>query len=129
MRFIIFIALLYPVASFAIDRCNSSPRHTCVVDGDTIWLNGEKIRLAGYDSPEPTHNICGGEREVALAHQATDRLIEILNSGTITVEPEGEDFFRRTVALVRVNGQDVAPQMVAEGLGRVWPDGVEFWCE
>jgi endonuclease YncB( thermonuclease family) len=27
-------------------------RHTCVIDGDTIWLEGVKIRVADIDTPE-----------------------------------------------------------------------------
>ena len=38
-------------------------RHTCVVDGDTIWLQG--VRLESYDTPEPYTDICGGRAEVA----------------------------------------------------------------
>src|SRR5690606_23968239 len=25
----------------------------CLVDGDTIWIDGEKLRMEGYDTPEP----------------------------------------------------------------------------
>jgi len=30
----------------------SAPRITCVVDGDTVWFEGVKYRLAVIDTPE-----------------------------------------------------------------------------
>lgn len=38
-------------------------RYTCVVDGDTIWYQGENLRLQSYDTPEPYTGICGGDAE------------------------------------------------------------------
>ena len=46
-------------------------RVTCVVDGDTIWLQGVNLRLESYDTPEPYNDICGGQAEVALAKRAS----------------------------------------------------------
>ena len=34
----------------------------CVVDGDTIWLSGVKIRMADYDTPEIGEPKCAAER-------------------------------------------------------------------
>ncbi len=53
-------ALSFADAAFAIQKCGSGKRITCVVDGDTMWLRGEKIRMKGYDTPETTTQICGG---------------------------------------------------------------------
>ena len=78
------LAFTSPV--FAIEKCGSGERITCVVDGDTIWLNGEKIRMQGYDTPEPTTDICGGNYERQLAGQATNRLVQLLNEGEFSVQ-------------------------------------------
>jgi hypothetical protein len=45
----------------SFSMCGSN-RYTCVVDGDTIWLNGQNHRLQSYDTPEPYTTICGGIR-------------------------------------------------------------------
>ena len=47
MRFAIFvIALIFSsMPAFAIEQCGSGKRVTCVVDGDTLWLRGEKIAV------------------------------------------------------------------------------------
>ena len=120
---------LLATSAHAIGLCGSGPRVTCVVDGDTFWLDGEKIRVQGYDTPETTTNICGGQREVELGRMAADRLVRLLNNGGVTMQRAGEDRYGRTLALVYVDGHDVGDILVAEGLARRWPDGPEFWCD
>lgn len=116
-----------------LEMCGNRPNtaeKTCVVDGDTLWLNGENIRLKDFDTPEPQTQICGGAAEVALAHQASARLLDLLNGNIWTIERFGYDSTRsrRTLATIRINGRDVGDILIAEGLARRWPDGREFWC-
>jgi micrococcal nuclease len=103
-------------------------RVTCVVDGDTIWLEGHNLRLQSFDTPEPHNDICGGAREVALAKQASARLLDLLNGNAFTVETAGEDRYGRTLATIRIQGRDVGDILISEGLARKWPNGREFWC-
>ena len=123
------LLLVFATPALAIEKCGSAKRITCVVDGDTIWLKGEKIRMMGYDTPEPSTNICGGEREKALANVASRRLVQRLNKRTVTIERDGKDKYGRTLAIIRLDGVDVGDILIAEGLARSWPDGPEFWCE
>jgi endonuclease YncB( thermonuclease family) len=112
----------------AFTMCGSN-RHTCVVDGDTVWLDGVNLRLQSFDTPEPYTQICGGEREVALAKRASARLLDLLNSNPIAVDTFGLDNTgERTLATIRVGGRDVGDILIEEGLARSWPDGDEFWC-
>jgi micrococcal nuclease len=104
-------------------------RYTCVVDGDTIWLEGHNLRLRSFDTPEPYNDICGGRQEVALAKKASARLLALLNGNPFTVETFGIDGTgRRTLATIRINGRDVGDILIEEGLARQWPDGEEWWC-
>ncbi|UXN75808.1 thermonuclease family protein (plasmid) [Devosia sp. A8/3-2] len=103
-------------------------RVTCVVDGDTIWLQGVNLRLESYDTPEPYNDICGGQAEVALAKQASARLLQLLNGNTFTVATGGEDRYGRVLMTIRIRGTDVGDILINEGLARRWPDGNEFWC-
>lgn len=109
-------------------RMCGSNRYTCIVDGDTIWFEGQNLRLESYDTPEPYNDICGGQREVALAHLASARLLELLNSNAFTVDTHGADRYGRTLATIRIGGRDVGDVLIAEGLARRWPNGREFWC-
>lgn len=77
-----------------------------VVDGDTIRVGGERIRLRGIDTPEMS------ELQGPAAKQ---RLTELLRSGSIRIEPHGRDVYNRLLADVFVNGQNVADTLLAEG--------------
>jgi endonuclease YncB( thermonuclease family) len=102
---------------------------TCVVDGDTLWLSGTDYRLKDFDTPEPQTNICGGSAEVALAHRASARLLQLLNGSSWTIETFGMDETgRRVLATIRIDGRDVGDILIAERLARRWPDGDEWWC-
>jgi|SRR5215217_4026385 len=105
-----------------------SHRHTCVVDGDTIWFQGVNLRLESFDTPEPYTDICGGAAEVALARRASARLLELLNSNSFTVQTGGTDRYGRVLATIRIAGRDVGDILMSEGLARSWPNGAEWWC-
>lgn len=128
-----FLALTVTAAAAPLTMCGNRPNtadKTCVVDGDTLWLQGENIRLKDFDTPEQQTQICGGDAEVALARRASARLLELLNGNQWTIERYGYDSTssRRTLATIRIGGQDVGDILIAEGLARRWPDGREFWC-
>ncbi len=100
----------------------------CVVDGDTIYLHGTKIRIAGIDAPE-THDFkCAGEK--ARGDQATARLRALLNSGAITLASidRDEDRYGRKLRNVAVNGQDVGDVLVSESLARPYRGYKMGWC-
>jgi endonuclease YncB( thermonuclease family) len=102
---------------------------TCIVDGDTLWLNGVNIRLKSFDTPESHTNICGSFTEIDLAYAATDRLQELLNGNTWTIETFGMDGTGvRLLATIEIAGEDVGDILIRERLARRWPDGDEFWC-
>ena len=56
----------------ALAVCARGPRDHCVHDGDTVWLDGEKIRIADIDTPE-LNGECASERKLAL--RARNRLV------------------------------------------------------
>ena len=123
-----------PHPRLRLEMCHNRPNtadKTCVVDGDTLWLSGENIRLKDYDTPEPQSSICGGDKEVALAKQASARFLELLNSNEWTIERFGLDSTssKRRLATIRIDGQDVGHILISEGLARAWPDGEEWWCQ
>lgn len=104
-----------------------------VVDGDTIELNGEKIRLLNIDTPETHEPQCAQEKARGLAAKA--RLVGLLARGKITVERNGRDRYRRTLALVRVDGRDVGAVLLAEGHALPYEPGSQAkawrmatWC-
>ena len=134
LAMILLGASIMPVAAQSfLEMCApgqpNTPTKTCIVDGDTLWLNGENIRLEGFDTPEPMTAICGGEREKALAAQASARLRELLNTNAWTIERAGVDRHGRTLATIRIGDRDVGEWLVGERLARWWPNGEEWWCD
>lgn len=106
--------------------CLGPIRHNCVVDGDTAWVDGEKIRISGIDAPE-IEGKCSYER--SLAQRAKHRLSELLSSEPFAVARAGRDRYGRTLATVylRTRG-DVGSALVDEGLARVWMGRRMPWC-
>jgi len=121
--------ILFATSAFAIEICGKGKRYTCVVDGDTIWLKGEKIRLMGFDTPETTTAFCGGDREKQLGYKATERLQELLTNNEFSVHRDGIDRYGRTLAIIRIDRVNIGDILIDEGLARYWPDGDEFWCK
>lgn len=59
----------------ALEFCSANLQMNCVVDGDTVRLEGMKIRLLDIDAAEPGAR-CYAER--ILAARAAARLAELL---------------------------------------------------
>jgi endonuclease YncB( thermonuclease family) len=110
--------------------CSGPARVTCVVDGDTIWLSGAKIRIADIDSPEISRPGC--EREAMLGRRATERLRQLLNAGPFTLlpPPDGrtEDRYGRQLRLIHRNGESLGEMLVKEGLAVRWGGPRARWC-
>ena len=67
----------------AFGFCHSGGGTNCVVDGDTFYLKGEKVRIAGIDAPETHDYACASEK--VLGDRATAELRALLNSGAVTM--------------------------------------------
>ena len=101
----------------------------CVVDGDTIWLAGEKIRIADIDTPETHPSRC--PREARLGKAATLRLQALLNQGPVTLKAPRRDTDRygRKLRIIERNGASLGMILVQEGLARPYTGGKrQPWC-
>lgn len=110
--------------------CSGPVRITCVVDGDTIWYRGEKIRIADLDTPEVTSPGCANE--AAMGRKATLRLQALLNAGPFTLEPNtfgpSKDKYGRSLKLVTRGGESIGAMLVREGLAEQWRGPRKRWC-
>ena len=96
-----------------------------VVDGDTITVDGTKIRLLGVDSPEihrpGTPVQCAGPEASAFAHRLLDG-----RHVTLVADPTQADTDRygRSLRYVRLDdGRDYSTEIVRAGLARVYTYG------
>lgn len=112
-----------------LQLCEDGRRFNCVVDGDTLWLNGFKIRVADIDTPEVGSPKCDYEYDLGM--RATDRFRDLLNQGPFSVEGIGDrdtDRFGRQLRVITRNGQSIGDMLVSEGLARTWTGRREPWC-
>lgn len=109
--------------------CGEGQRLSCIVDGDTFWLDGDKIRIADIDTPELSRPGC--ERELLLARQATQRLQVLLNEGSFDLRyypGRDRDRYGRKLRVVTRKGKSIGETLIAEGLARRWTGRKEPWC-
>jgi endonuclease YncB( thermonuclease family) len=108
--------------------CHTGGGTNCVVDGDTFWIGGEKVRIAGIDAPETHPPRC--DTEARLGNAATEKLHQLLNSGPVTMTSidRDRDRYGRLLRNVQVNGQDVGEAMIAAGVAREYGTGRKPWC-
>jgi endonuclease YncB( thermonuclease family) len=140
LRALPLLALL-PLAAIAAEPtrpadhfgpCAGSHRVTCVVDGDTFWYRGAKIRLADINAPEVSEPGCA--READLGHRATERFLVLLNAGPFTLAANGDgtgrdrDRYGRLLRTVTRGGASVGEELVREGLAEQWKGRRGSWC-
>ncbi|WP_165351221.1 thermonuclease family protein [Ciceribacter ferrooxidans] len=103
---------------------------THVVDGDTVVIDGEKIRIFNIDAPELRHAACDAERRLA---EVAKRRLDALLAGrpVIVVRSDNgrmKDRYGRTLARLTVDGRDVGEILIEEELARPWEGKRQPWC-
>ena len=110
----------------AMELCSGPKRVTCVVDGDTVWIKSEKIRLLDVDAPEPRGRCYD---ELIAAAKATERLRVLLTENQFTIKRSGQDRYGRTLAKIMIGDRSAGEIMMSEGLVRKWRGKRENWCK
>lgn len=110
------------------DECAGPVRYNCVVDGDTFWLKGEKVRIADVNTPEVSEPQCAAEAE--LGAKATQRLVSLLNAGGFSLESADRDVdqYGRKLRIVKRDGDSLGEVLVNEGLAERWQGYRGSWC-
>lgn len=108
--------------------CDRGGGTNCVIDGESFYLDGKIVRVAGIDAPA-THS-AGCDAESLLGWAATERLHAALNSGKVTTVPVGRDVDAngRQLRQVQVDGRNVGRVLVAAGLARPSGEAPANWC-
>ena len=86
-----------------------------VVDGDTIVLNGEKIRFSGIDTPELKQTCMNGDEKVFCGKTAKMLLIKKIGDETPECFSEGKDAYKRTLAECFIKGESLSAFLVRTG--------------
>jgi len=93
-----------------------------VIDGDTLEIRGERIRLWGIDTPESSQ-LCRADdsRVYRCGAKAANELDAFIGGRPVFCAPLSQDQYGRTVASCSVNGIDLGEWLVRNGLALDWP--------
>ena len=86
-----------------------------VVDGDTIHLNGEKIRFSGIDTPELKQTCFKDDVKNLCGIKAKQILVNKIGNNTVECISEGRDQYKRILAECFVNEISLSKFLVREG--------------
>ena len=108
--------------------CNEGGLTNCVASGDSFYLGGKTVRIAGIEAPQLYGAACPKEAE--LGRTAAVKLQTLLNSGELelTKVPQDLDRFGLLLRNVSVDGKRVGPAMVDAGLARDIGNLTRSWC-
>jgi endonuclease YncB( thermonuclease family) len=108
---LVAISLISPLEVLA-----SSPRPAKVVDGDTIDISGQRIRLHGIDTPEAKQTCLRSGVAWLCGAEATKTLKELIGNSDVSCAERDLDGYGRVVAICRANGIDLNAAMVHSGM-------------
>lgn len=92
------------------------------VDGDTLDMTGQRIRLHGIDAPEAEQACDRAGEPWACGKEATATLTTLVSAGPAECVQREIDVYGRSVATCRVGNLDLGLAMVAAGLAVALPE-------
>ena len=86
-----------------------------VIDGDTIEVGSERVRLHGIDAPETRQTCTADGKEWACGREATFALAYEVGHHWVTCRGNRRDRYRRLIAVCYVGPYDLGECMVRNG--------------
>ena len=105
---IILILLLFPFSLVAQDDLR-------IIDGDTIYLNGDKIRFSGIDTPEINQMCKKDEIDIPCGEMAKELLIKKIGNTVPICILEDKDQYGRMLGECYIGEESLSSYLVREG--------------
>ena len=86
-----------------------------VIDGDTIHINNNKIRLHGIDAPELNQNCIYKEKNWECGRDSKKYLLNLTNFNQVKCKVIGIDRYKRFIATCFIDHANINKMMVKEG--------------
>ena len=86
-----------------------------VIDGDTIHINNNKIRLHGIDAPELNQNCIYKEKNWECGSDSKKYLLNLTNFNQVKCKVIGIDRYKRFIATCFIDQANINKMMVKEG--------------
>lgn len=118
---LIFAAVML-VTSATISLSDDMTGQASIIDGDTLEIHDNRIRLWGVDAPE-SDQLCRGEDSLQYrcGAKAANELDAFIAKRPVNCIPISLDQYGRTVATCSVGGADLGEWLVRNGLALDWP--------
>jgi len=105
---------------FKTPAASSISNSVRVVDGDTIVLDGIKIRLKGIDAPESkqeciSYSEAKKRTKIPCGEMATAELKNIIGINHVSCSNEGKDIYNRQLSYCYVGELNINEEMVRRG--------------
>ena len=111
----LFLVISICLIFFFLSYFDVKSKEIKVIDGDTIHLDGEKIRFSGIDTPELNQTCNKNDVVIKCGIQAKELLIKIIGNNKIKCVREGKDQYKRTLAECFVNNKSISKYLVRKG--------------
>ena len=132
MKTIVFAGITMAALAFPAHAASIN-----IIDGDTLSIDGTRIRIVEIDTPETYKSRC--ENELVLGLKAKERLRALVDQGPVHYEANGTDRYGRTLARVYIDLDsgpvDVGETLMTEGFALPYRPGAEdklrrlqVWC-
>ena len=132
MKNLIILLIIFLLANFGIElekliflnkskypnkKCTYISDNVRIIDGDTIVLDGERIRLQGIDAPELKQTCKNKEskRIWECGKEATEHLKMLMVGKKINCSDEGKDKYRRQLSYCFNEDININQKMVEDG--------------
>ena len=111
----IILVISISVLVFLFSYIDVKSQDIKITDGDTIRINGEKIRFSGIDTPELRQTCLKQGIQIPCGIEAKQILIDKIADNKIVCIREGKDQYKRTLAECFVNDESLSSYLVKSG--------------
>ena len=109
------ILIILALALFSLSPGAARPANVTVTDGDSLKIDGERIRLWGVDAPELGQKCEWRRQPFDCGRAAKETLIRLTQGRLVECHKVATDRHGRTVARCQAGGEDLATAMVRAG--------------
>lgn len=127
IRDLLLTAVILLLLGLVVTRLDTAGREMVsgpvkVIDGDTLVLDGKRIRLVGIDAPE-LRQVCQRDNQPwPCGKGAKDHLVTLIGNAKTTCEAGGSDRYGRLLAVCSAGGRDLNAAMVGAGYAIAFGD-------
>ncbi len=110
---LILLIILVSLSNFVFAKTiNGKPR---IIDGDTIHIKSNKIRLHGIDAPETKQTCKIDNEEWYCGKQSTKELKKLINKQNVECVVNDVDVYNRYIAICYIDEININQWMVKNG--------------